>query len=228
MRASGALDERLRIHVVPTILVHGGQEAPFYVMVEPPLKAIVEERNIEGEARVECTLPDRSRCIQWTLGTGKFQFLRGEKNADGALLVFRDDGSPDGAFEAHVFKCKKTVDRTKWRDALQQMRSTLARLLAISGTLGIPIVSAVFYTAFRRNNLSSDNSLNPARPRIPIGGGPQDDGQRELNRARQLEHDWVRNDITLDGFDGRFPHRKVKLDDATGAGTVDLSEAHHE
>ncbi len=196
---------------------------PFYVVVEPPSKAIVEELNTAGEARVECVLPDGSRCVQWTRWTGKFQFLRDERNADGALLVWRDDGSPDGSFEAHVIECKKTVDRTTWGKALIQMRSTLARLLAISGTLGIPIVRAVFYTAFRHNNLPPDSSRNPAWPRIPIGVSSPDEGERHLNRARSLHRQWEDGVVSIDGFDGRFPHRKVQLDEATGAGAVELS-----
>jgi len=34
----------------------------------------------------------------------------------------------------------------------------------------------------------------------------------------------VQPTIALAGFEGRFSHRKVKLDEASGAGAVDLSE----
>ena len=223
MRASGTLEERLAAHVQPTIALKGG-EVRFYEIVEPPSKAIVEERETAGEARVECDLPPGTRCVRWNLGTGKFQFLKEEKNADGALLLFRDDGSKDGAFEAHILECKRTVDQKKWSDVLQQMRWTLARLLAVCGTLGIPVVKACLYTAFRRDSLSSNSSRNPALPRIPIGGGARLDGELELSWARRQQLDWENDDVAMPGFEGRFPHRKVKLDEASGAGAVDLSE----
>ena len=47
-------------------------------------------------------------------------------------------------------------------------------------------------------------------------------GEVELSRARRQQLDWENDDLRLDGFEGRFPHRKVALD-AGGAGTVDLS-----
>lgn len=222
MRASGTLEERLRAHVQPTIALKNG-EVRFYEIVEPPSKAIVEEREAAGEARVECDLPPGTRCVRWNLGTGKFQFLKEERNADGALLLFRDDGSKDGAFEAHILECKRTVDQKKWSDVLQQMRWTLARLLAVCGTLGIPVVRACLYTAFRRDSLSSNSSRNPALPRIPIGGARLDD-EIELSWARLQQLAWEDDEVALAGFEGRFPHRKVKLDEASGAGAVDLSE----
>lgn len=221
MKASGTLEERLRAHVQPTVLVKSRGEAPFYTLVEPPSKAIVEEPQSAGEARVECTLPDGSRCVQWNLQTGMFRFLQEEKNADGALLVWQSDGSEDGSFEAHIMECKKTVDQTKWAEILQQMRWTLARLLAVAGTLGIPIVKARFYTAFRRDRLSSDSSRNPALPRIPIEGGSPRRG--ELDRALRQQLDWESDDLAIEGFMGRFHHRKVQLDAASGAGAVNLA-----
>jgi hypothetical protein len=222
VRAAGTLDERLRAHVRPTITLISRQQGPFYAIVEPPTKAIIEEPQVAGEARVECTLPDGSRCVQWNLQTGMFQFLQEEKNADGALLVWRADGTVDGSFDAHVLECKRTVDQRKWADVLQQMRWTLARLLAVAGTLGVPIARARFYTAYRRDLLSSDSSRNPALPRIPIAGGAPPHG--ELDRARRQQLDWENDDLVMEGFAGRFPHRKGKLDDATGRGAVDLSE----
>jgi len=224
MKASGTLEERLCAHVQAKVALKGG-EVRFYEIVEAPSKAIVEERETAGEARVDCALPERARCIQWNLGTGKFQFLKEEKNADGALLVWRDDGSKDGSFEAHIVECKRTLDQKKWSDALQQMRWTLARLLAISGTLGIPIGRACFYTAFRQDNLSSESSRNPAMPRIPIGTRrTRPDDAHELNWARRQQLDWENDEIAIVGFEGRFPHRKVKLDDASGVGAIDLAE----
>lgn len=224
MRASGTLEERLGAHVQAKIVLKSG-EVRFFEIVEAPIKAIIEERETAGEARVECDLPVGTRCVQWNLGTGKFQFLKEEKNADGALLVWRDDGSKDGSFEVHIIECKRTLDQKKWSDALQQMRWTLARLLAISGTLGIPVGRACFYTAFRRDNLSSASSRNPALPRIPIGNRRTLlDDETELNWARRQQLDWENDEIAIVGFDGRFPHRKVKLDEASGVGAIDLSE----
>jgi hypothetical protein len=55
VRASGTLDERLRAHVQPTVLLKSRQEAPLYTLIEAPAKAVVEEPQSAGEARVECT-----------------------------------------------------------------------------------------------------------------------------------------------------------------------------
>jgi hypothetical protein len=150
-----------------------------------------------------------------------FGFLKDKKNADGALLVWRDDGSRDGCFEAHVMECKKTVDQSKWNDILQQLRWTFMRLRAVSGALGVPLRRVTFYTAYREDKLSSTSSRNPVLPRNPITSRfakPEE----VIDRPRQLQMDWQNDDIALGDFEGRFAHRKIELD-GLGNGAIGLS-----
>ncbi|MEP7126339.1 MAG: hypothetical protein ABJE95_35735 [Byssovorax sp.] len=221
MKPSGDIERRLADHIRENVPTGAGGQTPFYLLVRHPNKAVVVEQEKAGEARIECGLPDGALCVQWNLPTGLFQFLKMEKNADGALLLWRDDGSSDGLFEAHVMECKKTVDQSKWNQILQQLRWTFMRLRAISGVLGVPLRRVTFYTAYREDKLSSDSSRNPLLPRNAITSrfAKQDE---EIDRPRQLQMDWQNDDVRLGDFDGRFAHTKIELD-GLGNGATDLA-----
>ena len=217
MKPSGDIERRLRDHIQGKVKDPSKREVPFYVVVRAPAKVTVAEQAVAGEANVECSLPEGSLCVQWSF-YGGFPFLKVDKNADGALLVRRDDGT----YEAHVIECKRSVDQTKWSEILQQMRWTLSKLMALSGALGIHLERAVFYTAFRNDRLSTVSSPNPILAKLPVETeGPPED-VRELNRARQLQLDWENDDITLGDFEGRFAHTKIALD-GRGNGSIGLA-----
>lgn len=168
MKLSGNIESRLAAHLRDKVTISTSVKVPLYLLVRHPDKVVVVEQEAEGEARVECSLPEGALCVQWNLPTGYFRFLKEEQNADGALLIWRDDGSQDGLFEAHVMECKKTVEQKTWSKALQQMRWTFLRLRAIAGALGVPIRGVTFYTAFREHKFSSTTSRNALVPRNPI------------------------------------------------------------
>lgn len=220
MKPSGDIERRLAAHIRRKTAIKSG-EVPVYWVVRHPEKAIFVEQEKAGEARIECGLPVGALCIQWNLAPGLFRFLETEKNADGALLIWRDDGTRDGLFEAHVMECKKTVDQSKWDEILRQLRGTFLRLRAVSGALGVPLRRVTFYTAYREDKLSSDSSRNPVLPRNAITSrfAPPD---VMIDRPRQLQMDWENDDITLGDFEGRFAHRKVELD-GNGSGAIALA-----
>jgi hypothetical protein len=199
---SGDIEQRL-----------AGNIQKVYEILRSPQQAIVQEINVSGEARVVFTLPKECLCIQWNLTTGLFRVLQEEANADGAFILQRADGS----FEAHVVECKKTVNRFKWRDARKQMRWTLSRLRGLAGVLGIELRRGVLYTAFQTDDLSPDSAPDPTAQRRPLNPG-EGDAAAELNWDRAAEREWVDDDLSLTGFDGRFVHRKIQLDD-NGAGS---------
>jgi len=138
-----------------------------------------------------------------------------------AQVIWRDDGSHDGLFEAHVMECKTTVDQKTWNKVLQQVRWTFLRLRAVAGALGVPIQQVTFYTAYREDKLSSTSSRNPLVPRNPITSrfAPPDE---RIERPRQLQLDWENDYITLGDFEGRFAHTKIELD-GRGNGSIGLA-----
>lgn len=220
MKSSGNIEQRLAAHIRETPPAQTGQ-ARVYVLVRHPEQVVIVEREKAGEARVACSLPEGALCIQWNLPTGLFQFLKEEKNADGALLIWRDDGTHDGHFEAHVMECKATVNQNTWTKILQQCRWTFLRLRAVAGVLGVPISRVTFYTAYRDDKLSIASSRNPLVPRnlITSRSAPPDE---RIERIRQLKMAWENDDISLADFEGRFAHTKIELD-GRGNGAIALS-----
>lgn len=204
MKPSGDLRVRLADNIQSVI----------YEVVQPPHTAIVRETAVPGEATVALALPEGCIAIQWRLPTGVFRVLKEEANADGAFILQRADGS----FEAHVVECKKTVDRRDWAKARKQMRWTLSRLRALAGVLGIELRRGVLYTAFRADNLSPESDPNPTAQRRPLGP-LQEEGPGIVWDERRAEREWVDNEVRLAGFDARFTHRKIQLDEH-GAGSA--------
>lgn len=130
MIPAGDLAHRLNTLIKATAPDRQRRPCPVYELVLPPNKAIVGEAEMSGEAEIACEIPEGCTCIQWRLPTGLFAFLQQDKNADGAFVIQR----ADGAFEAHIMECKRTVDQTKWSEILQQMRlKTEAVWVAITG-----------------------------------------------------------------------------------------------
>ncbi len=220
MKPSGNIEQRLITHFCANVMTKKRGQVPFFLVVRDPDKAVVFEEEPGAEARIECSLPADALCVQLNLPTGLFRFLKEESNADGALLIWRNDGSRDGVFEAHVMECKKTINSNVWEKARLQLRWTFMRLRAISGALGVPLRRVTFYTAYQLNKLSSDSSRNPVLPRNPITSRfakPEE----VVERLRQLQMDWENDDISLGDFEGRFAHRKVELD-GNGNGAIGL------
>jgi hypothetical protein len=212
MTPSGDMVKRLVDHFCETVKFQGVGEMPQFLLVRHPDRAVVVERNTAAEARIECSFPDDTLCVQWNWPTGLFQFLKEESNADGALLIWRNDGSRDGLFDAHIMECKKTITFSTWEKALVQLRWTFMRLRAVAGALGVPLGRVTFYTAYRVENISSDSSRNPVLLRLSITSQHATPDNTTL-RQRQLRTAWETGDISLGDFDGRFAHRKIHLDE---------------
>jgi hypothetical protein len=51
---------------------------------------------------------------------------------------------------------------------------------------------------------------------------PSQPDELELSRPRRQQLDWENDELSVEGFDGRFQHRKVELNEDTGAGALDL------
>lgn len=205
---SGTVRERVaqlvRLRATET---KGKAPREIYRWVEPPGPVIVREVGAKGEAKVDLTLPGGHDYLELWLPTGLFEILLDDKNADGAVLVV----SPDGSMEAHVVECKRTVDGGHWGKALQQMKWTLVKLRALAGALGMQIAGAVFYTAFREDRLSEEESPNPVSAER-IVGEPADAAETELQSGRQKQLGWMRGRIRLIGFERPFTHHKIPLD----------------
>ncbi|WP_437622627.1 hypothetical protein [Sorangium sp. So ce1151] len=211
-RHSGSLEQRLAAIIAPAL----GDGGPFYEVLRPPSQPTVKETKKEGHAEVACIIPEGHLCIQWRFEeTGRFLFLLGDKNADGAFLVI----GPDGRIEAHIIECKRKVTQGKWEDILQQMRWTLYKLLALAGVLGLSIDEVHLGTAYRFDELSEESSPNPTLGKPTLGGtSPQTPGADELSASRLRQLAWENDEVHLPGFDGAFRHVKVQLDETSGHG----------
>jgi hypothetical protein len=210
----------LRERVTQLVKLHraeakGKPPREIYRWVESPGPVTVREESIQGEASVELALPGGHEYLDLWLPTGLFEILLDDENADGAVLVVL----PDGALEAHVIECKRTVDGTHWDKALRQMKWTLVKLRALAGALGAPIAGAVLYTAFREDRLSEEESPNPASAER-IVGEPEGAAEMELHSGRQRQLGWMRSRVRLLGFERPFAHRKIPLDAAGRGGTT--------
>jgi hypothetical protein len=164
----------LRERVTQLVKLHraeakGKPPREIYRWVESPGPVTVREESIQGEASVELALPGGHEYLDLWLPTGLFEILLDDENADGAVLVVL----PDGALEAHVIECKRTVDGTHWDKALRQMKWTLVKLRALAGALGAPIAGAVLYTAFREDRLSARRSRRTRPPRRGSWASPR-------------------------------------------------------
>ena len=220
MDRSGDLVQRLGELFRKTVQLKGKQERPFYEITSPPAKVFVYENETSGKAEVECAIPDGCGCIQWQLTqTGLFQFLQKDKNADGTFLLHRASGELD----AHVIECKTTVDQKRWSEMTEQMRWTLRKLMALVGAIDRRLDRVVLYTAYRFDQLSEKESPNPAAARRTIGP-PEEQSpvEVELNAVRRGQLDWQRHCVRLRGFERPFHHRKIKLDERTGRGSVEF------
>jgi hypothetical protein len=217
----GDIEARVLALVKERVPSKGGGDKPFYRFFAAPDKAKIIEEEASGEAEVECTVPEGYRCIQWTLIGVPFGFLKENKSADGALLVWRQDGT----IEAHIMECKRTVDQKKWVDVSKQMGSTLSRLMALVGALGERIERVRLYTAFRSDQLSDDESPNTAGLKRTVGGPDErSEAEREHDWAWRKQREWMRDQVRLPSFAPTFEHRKVQLD-ASGHGAVTLDVA---
>lgn len=216
--ASGTLRERVERLIKARAKPKGGPERAVCTWVAAPGPVIVRETEQTGEAMVVLTVPEGCECIDLFLTTGLFGILRQDKNADGAVLVIL----PDGAIEAHVIECKRTVFQDDWEEACKQMTWTLTKLQALAGALGERISGAVCYTAYREDRLSEDESPNPAYPERIIGI-PESDAEADLSWGRRKQLEWMRGRVRLRGFDEAFVHHRIPLDRATGRGAAALA-----
>jgi hypothetical protein len=182
-----------------------------YQLHPGPCDVIVRERQKEGRAELRCAVPESTQCIVWEIEKGLFPFLRSNECADGALLIERSDG----AFEAHVIECKRTIQQDSRSKAKKQMAWTLVRLHALAGALGRRLERAMLYTAYYADQLSKD----PGLLKVPVGTpGSLTEEDAAAVDALTGQFDWPEKEIELRGFDGRFPHRAIRL---TGGATED-------
>lgn len=194
---------------IATLFAPPAGEAPRFRIVPGPGEVLVEEMEKAGFAHITCRFPRGFRAVPWRLITGDLRPIGSEKNADGALLLVRQDG----ALEAHVMECKQTIDSTTWAKALRQIEWTVVRLLAIAGALHQRVERVVLYTAFRTDALSIDESADPELFELAL--------DEDVGVAAQRDLDWMRPDVPLPGWSTRFEHVRVQKDER-GYGTVDL------
>jgi len=209
-----SLAENLRAWI--RVRTNDGQVVDVY---EGPENFLIEEKQQEGRAELQCAIPAGYTCAVFQLHgkDGLFGFLLETKNADGAVLFLR----PNGEHVAWIVECKKTLDQGKWEIVLKQFKWTLARLRAIAGVLGLEIAEVALATAFRNDRLSEDESPNPTSGKAPIGPSADSDGFGEMNWARLTQLAWMNDEIELEGVPGTFRHTKIRLD-PNGDGSCQL------
>lgn len=190
-----------------------GDGKPLYEFVSAPDPVVVCETNENGQAHIEVSYPDGAHCVVWHLEkTGYFQFLEGDKAADGIFFVC----SSDSRVAVHIIECKKTMTQSNWEQVIKQLQESLSKILAIAGVLGIKIDHVYLGAAFRENRLDAD----PRWGVVPLDA--RNDGTPEtIGRARELA-DWKTARVHLRGFAKPFPLAKIQLDKETGRGSYAL------
>jgi hypothetical protein len=179
---------------------------------------IFEEAS-DGEAHVTCTFAPGSVGVFFRLEGMGFPYLRNQKSVDWLVLLHHTDG----ALDAHLVECKRTVNAQTWRKTKDQMASSVTRCLALAGALGAEIRRFHGYTAYRNDKLSAPRSPDPVFSRLPLGpGAVAREEPTETREARVGQRDWQAADILLEGFDTPVTHRRVLLDPSSGIGNVEL------
>lgn len=211
MKLDGDVVQRLRAAVQRTL----------FRVVRAPDVIRVEEMADEGRAEVTFPPPDGSLCIEWAIQKNVFGFLKDAQNADGAFFVL----TGDDAAEAHVVECKRTITQDSWSKAKLQMRSTLLRLRALGGVLGVEITKVIGYTAYCDDELDPDRSPDPSITKISVGDEPPAPEDAEDAGAVRNQFDWGSEVAHLRGFSEPLTHRKLKLQmsDGVGRGSFRLS-----
>lgn len=94
IQTSGTLGERVA-RLVTLQATDKKRNAPrdIYRWIAPPGPVIFREVDKQGEANIDVTLPSGSEYLELWLPDGLFKILRGDKNADAALLVVLAIGS---------------------------------------------------------------------------------------------------------------------------------------
>lgn len=193
-----------------------GDGGSLYELISPPNRVVVREMNERGEAHIEISYPDSSHCIAWYLEkTGYFQFLEGDKAADGVFFVCHTDSRID----VHIIECKRTITNSTWAQAKKQLQESLTKVLAIAGVLGIEIDNVCLGAAFRDNRLDSAQYPEP-RTGVDLLGEATLDSEMTA-RAGELK-EWRTGQVKLRGFAKPFPLVKIQLDTSTGRGTYAL------
>lgn len=212
MKLAGDLEKQLKSSVQDSL----------YRIVIGPSPVVVEETAKDGRARVVFEPAEGARCVEWHVQQRLFNFLKEDKNADGAFFVQCRERS----FEAHIVECKRTINQDSWDKAKRQMRWTLLRLRALAGVLGVELASVVCYTAFCEDELHPDSSPDPAEGKIPIGDEePLSPEDAEAQLALRRQFDWEGDEVNLRDFEGAFPHRKLPLELKEGVGVGSFSIA---
>jgi hypothetical protein len=173
-----------------------------------------------GEARITCAFAAGEVGLIFRLDEMSFPFLRQKAAVDWLVLLHL----PDGAFDAHLVECKRTVTWRKWHEIKGQMASSITRCRALAGALGGEIRRFHGYTAYRNDRLSTPRSPDPVFSRLPLGpGAVAQEEPAETREARAGHLDWEAGDLRLEGVGAVVPHRRVQLDPLSGVGSVVLS-----
>ncbi len=184
---------------------------------EAPVDIFEEAR--DGEARVTCTFSPGSVGVFFKLDAVGFPFLRQKKSVDWLVLLLH----PDGSLDAHLIECKRTVSFRTWYEIKLQMASSVTRSLALAGALGAEIRRFHGYTAYRKDELSAQQSPDPVFSRLPLGPGVVARAEpAETREARSGQCDWEATEIRLEGVDTLVTHRRVLLNPSSGIGKIEF------
>ena len=205
MKLAGDLEQRLRAAIHRTL----------FRAVRAPDGVRIEETESDGRADVQLTPPEGALCIEWKIQSKIFGFLKDTNNADGAFFLVAGDGT----VEAHIVECKRTVTQDAWSHAKRQMRSTLLRLRALAGVLGVDIAKVVCYTAHCDDQLEPDSVPEPAEGKISLGDDPPAPEDAEDLETVRRQFDWDGDVVHLPDFASPIPHRKLPLEQVDGVGT---------
>ncbi len=162
----------------------------------------VIEREIAGEAEIVISSTDKLLSINVS-HKNRINYIKRQNVADGVICRFLED-----YLELHIIECKKTATHSSWSKAKKQFEGGLLNSFALCGLLNKDISKILFYTAFREEKFDNVNSADPVLLKATLG-----------TNQKTSAIDWNSKDIDI--LNGKFEHKKIKLD-YNGKGSLTL------
>ena len=164
----------------------------------------VRERESPGSATLRCTT--NSLAIAFNLHRKPFSPLKNQQCADG--IVF--DRIDAASWRMHVVELKRTIRFNNWREMKNQFEGAILNGYALAGILGIKhLTQVICCSAFRYNAIDSNPNLYKASSGSPV--------------SASIPLDWRHDRLEMLSLKNII-HKKIRLDESSGEGTLDLTD----
>lgn len=167
----------------------------------------IVEKTASGAGTITITVGQP--CLVFQPGREPTKWLAHTQCADGAFIVFEEDGS-----HLHIVELKSRLTAAEWDHARKQMEGMLVNAMALKGVINIPDYTKVIcYVAFKKDDILPSKTASPITLKVGVG----------LPFAVAGTEGWLKGSITLLN---KFVATVVKIQrDAEGNGAHSLTPA---